>query len=207
MMLTRMVRGVIARANIVGIDAAEAIDGHDGHREAMLLEEPAGFDDRRMLDGAGDDVVALVLQRPGHALEGQVVGLAASAGEDDLVALGSRAAPRPGCAPARVRPCARSSPMSARRIAEMILQKRPHRGSDGRIDRRAGVVVEVDARPWSEHQHLVRFDRGGSQLVHGAAARPFHDLASPMPRASMQVPHSRTRPLAASTRFSIRSML
>jgi hypothetical protein len=35
--------------------------------------------------------------------------------------------------------------MPTRRIAEVILKKRLHRGGDHRIDRRTGVEVEIDA--------------------------------------------------------------
>src|SRR5262245_22589824 len=133
-------------SHIVGIDAADPIDGNNGDREALLLKEAAGSEDRGMLHRARDDMVALVLQRPGYALEGQVVGLAASTGEDDLVAFGAKQRSDLAARLLQCGACTRSSPMSARRIAETIPQERPHRGSHRRIDWCAGVVVEVDAR-------------------------------------------------------------
>ena len=39
-----------------------------------------------MLDRGCDDVVAFAAKREGHAFQGMIVGLAAAAGEDDLVA-------------------------------------------------------------------------------------------------------------------------
>ena len=45
------------------------------------------FDNRRVLDPGRDDVIALVAEREENALERKVVGLAAAAGEDDLVAV------------------------------------------------------------------------------------------------------------------------
>ena len=60
MMLTRIVRGVIAAAQVVGIDPAVAVDRQIGHPCAQALEEAAGREDRRMLDPGGDDVIALV---------------------------------------------------------------------------------------------------------------------------------------------------
>jgi hypothetical protein len=51
-------RGDCAR-HVAGIEAAEAIDGNDAHLEALLLQEPAGADNRRVLHRAGDDVCAL----------------------------------------------------------------------------------------------------------------------------------------------------
>src|SRR5262249_12057280 len=80
-----------------------------------------------------------------HALEGEVVGLAAAAGENDLVA--SAAEQRRHLAARRLEGglCRSCRPMPTRRIAVVILEKRPHHGGDRRIDRRAGVVIEVDA--------------------------------------------------------------
>ena len=99
-----------------------------------------------MLDGTGDDVAALAPQRPRDAFEGEVVGLAAPAGEDDLVAPGAEQRRDLAASFLECSLRTRSCPMPARRIAEMIFQERPHRRGDHGIDRRAGVVVEVDAR-------------------------------------------------------------
>jgi hypothetical protein len=74
-------------AQIGGIDAAGAVDRQVGHLRAQAFEEAARLDDGRMLDRGGDDVVALVVQREEHALQRQIVGLAAAAGENDLVVL------------------------------------------------------------------------------------------------------------------------
>ena len=104
MMLIRMVRGVIAAAKVVGIDPARPVNGQVGNLRAQPFEEPAGFDDRGVLDPRGDDVVALVAQREERALEGKVVGFAAAAGEEDLVVAGNRAARPLGRAPSQAPP-------------------------------------------------------------------------------------------------------
>src|SRR5262249_14880795 len=132
-------------SNVIWINVAGPIDGNNGDREALLLEEPARTGDCRMLHRARDDMVALVFQRPGHAFEGQVVGLTASAGKDNLAVLSAEQRSDLAACFLQRHPCALSRPMPARRIAEMTFQEWPHRGADGRIDRRAGVVVEVDA--------------------------------------------------------------
>ena len=144
MMLTRMVRGVIARRTSSGSTRPERSTGTTAYAVAKFAQEAAGFKDSRVLDGAGDDVIAPGPQRPGDPLEGKVVGLAAPAREDDFVALTAEqrrhlAARRLDC---RLGP--RRRPMPARRIAEMILEKGPHGRGDLGIDRRAGVVVEID---------------------------------------------------------------
>src|SRR5215472_16586332 len=132
-------------AQLVGIDPPGAVNRQIGDAGAQPLEKRAGFDDGRMLDARGDDVIAAVAVRKEHALEGEVVGLAAAARKNDLVA--SAAEQRRHLAARRLEGdlCRRCRPMSARRIAVVILEKRPHRGGDRRIDRRAGVVVEIDA--------------------------------------------------------------
>ena len=77
-----------------------------------------------MLDAGRDDVIALVAPGKEDALERKIVGLAAAAGEDNLIAV---AAEQGGDLPARGLKGGlrrRRRPMPARRIAEMIFQKR-----------------------------------------------------------------------------------
>src|SRR5262249_29069758 len=76
----------VRSALFVGINAARAVNRQIGDAGAQALEKPARFDDGRMLDARRDDVIAPVAARKEHALEGKVVGLAAAAGENDLVA-------------------------------------------------------------------------------------------------------------------------
>ena len=132
-------------AKILGVDPPGSVDGKISHARAKPFEKPARLDDRRMLDAGGDDVTALVAQGKEDALERKVVGLAAAAGENNLIAV---AAEHGGDLAARGLKgglgCGRG-PMPARRIAEVVFQKRAHGGGDRRIDRRAGVVVEIDA--------------------------------------------------------------
>src|SRR5262245_63704712 len=73
-------------AKVVGINPARAVNRQIRHAGAQALEKTARFDDSRMLDPRRDDVIAPVAARKEYALEGKVVGLAAAAGENDLVA-------------------------------------------------------------------------------------------------------------------------
>src|SRR5262249_45134537 len=157
-------------SHVVGIDAADPIDGNNGDCESLLLEEPARSDNCRMLHCACDDVVTLVLQCPGHALEGQVVSLTAATGEDNFAVLGAEQRSDLAARFHYRGPCPRTCPMPTRRIAEMAFQEWPHRGTDSRIDRRAGVVVEVDAghvraptscllRSWRQPDQVLRSER------------------------------------------------
>jgi hypothetical protein len=110
----------------------------------QAFEEAAGSEDRRMLDPGGDDVIAFVPVGEEYALERKVVRLASAAGKDNLVA---------GTPEHRCHVLARSfqgnrrrlgGPVPARRIAVTIRKVRPHGRRDGGIDRRAGVVVEIN---------------------------------------------------------------
>ena len=55
----------------------------------VALERLAGVEDRLVLGGRGDDVVALLLVELDDALDREVVGLGRAAGEDDLLRLGA----------------------------------------------------------------------------------------------------------------------
>jgi hypothetical protein len=72
-------------AQIVRIGPTVMIDGEIGHFGAEPLQKLACRDRCRVLDRACDDVIPLVLEREVHALEGEVVRLAAAAREDYLI--------------------------------------------------------------------------------------------------------------------------
>src|SRR5262249_41927705 len=67
---------------VAWINAAGAVDGQIGHPRAQAFEKPARFDDRRVLDPSGDDVIALLAQGEEYALEGKIVCLATAAREN-----------------------------------------------------------------------------------------------------------------------------
>jgi hypothetical protein len=77
-------------------------------------------------------------------LMARIVGLAAAAGEHDLV--GRRAEQRRHLAASQLQCglCRRARPMAARGIAKGFVHEWPHGGRDRRIDGRAGVVVEIN---------------------------------------------------------------
>jgi hypothetical protein len=70
--------------DIVGIDAARPVDREIGDAGALALEEAAWGQDRRVLDLTGDDLIAGFASGEEDALERQIVGLAATAGEHHL---------------------------------------------------------------------------------------------------------------------------
>src|SRR5215471_8361937 len=190
-----------------GVDPACAVNGQVGHLRAHPFEKLARFDDRRMLDAAGDDVTPLVAKCKGRAFEGKIVRFASAAREHDFVVV---AAEQNGYLTARrLKSCLRRgrSPMPTRRISIMILKKRPHRQGNRAIDRRTGIVVEIDAL----HRQNTKTLSASVVIVASSSivlrCAPAIRAASSRPRASMQAPHRSNFPLALSTRFSIRSTL
>ena len=145
MIETSRVSGRIAALQVGRIDQPVAADRQLGHRHAQPLQLPATSQDGRMLDGAGDQMGAGKSGRQQHALQGQVVGLGAAAGEDDFAGLGAEQVghlcPRPIHRLAGLPPLG----VEARRIAPKLVEIRPHGLQHPRIGRRGGGVVEVDA--------------------------------------------------------------
>lgn len=97
-----------------------------------------------MLNAGGDNMIALAAQCEERGFERQVVRFAPAAGEDDFILAAAEQLRNItsggfecGFGPDRC-------PMAVRRIAKMAVQKGLHRGGDCGIDRRAGVVVEID---------------------------------------------------------------
>src|SRR5215469_16163539 len=70
---------------VAWINAASAVDRQISHARTQAFEKATRFNDRRVLDLGGDDVIALVAQCEERALEGEIIGLAAAAGKNDLI--------------------------------------------------------------------------------------------------------------------------
>jgi hypothetical protein len=111
-----------------------------------------------VLDPRGDDVVAFVAKRKEYAFQGQIIGFAAATGENNLFALTAEQSCNltAGCLKRRL--CRRRRPMSARRIAIVVAEKRLHYSGNCRIDWRTRVVIEIDAL--CLHQSSLMFTPG-----------------------------------------------
>src|SRR5262245_43338151 len=117
-------------AEIVGINAAGAVDGQIGHMRAEAFEKSTRLDYRGMLNTRGDDVIAFVAAREECALEGEIICFAPAAGENDLIVV---AAKQSRYLAARVieRGFRRGRrPVVAGWIAVVIFKKRAHCRSD-----------------------------------------------------------------------------
>jgi len=132
------------RLELVRIHPPVAIDRQLDDLEPELLEVPQRMTDGVVLDRRGDDPVAARLARPGRALQGEVVGLRAARGEDDLAPLGAQP-----CRDALVgiierRARRATERMGRARVPERLGHERQHRVEDLAPERRRRGVIEVD---------------------------------------------------------------
>ena len=145
--------------DVVGVDAAVAVDGHVGDVEAELLEVVAGVEDGVVLDRGGDDVVAgaRLLLGEGDAFEGRVDRLGAAAGEDDVGGAAVRAPPRPPCGRRRSPSAPGAQGRRSRTGCRSAPQVGQHRFEGFGVQRCGGGVIEVDRVRHGRHsRHKVR---------------------------------------------------
>src|SRR5262249_30332577 len=163
-------------AEIVGINAAGAVNGQIRHARAEAFEKTTRLDDRGMLNPRGDDVITLVAKREECALEGEIICFAAAAGENDLIVVAAKQ-PRYLVARALKRGFRRGRcPVAAGWIAVVTFKKRAHRRSDRRIDWRARVVIKIDALHRYTTIALAAVAAAGASAARPSTGRPasFH---------------------------------
>ncbi len=131
-------------AHVLGIHQAAAVHRDLGELPAALLQILHGLEHRVVLDGGGDEVLALLLLRVGSAEDGPVVGLGAAAGEVDLVRFGADDAGDglPGLLHGARR--TQSQAVDGRRVAVILGEVGEHRLHDLRVGGGGGRVVEID---------------------------------------------------------------
>ena len=134
------------------LDDAARIDRYVGDVDAeVLLQIARRPQHRAVLDGRRDEV-PLVPSRQRHPLERQVVGLRATAGEDDLVVVAVERPrhPGPGClerlggTPA--------GPVEVRGIPELLAQVRLHRLQHYGVHGGRRRIVEIDGPGGGYHR-------------------------------------------------------
>ncbi len=132
--------------HVAGIEAAVAIDGKHGDPEAFLLECPQRIEDRLVLGGLGDDVIAAPAQRPRRADQRQVVALGGAAGEDDGLrfARADQLGDSPAGALHRLLGLPAEGVGTRGRIAVDLDEGAGDRGDHPWVDGCRGVVIEVD---------------------------------------------------------------
>ena len=168
-----------AARSVPGSSEAVRPDRQHHRLEALGGQVANAFEDAFVLGGEGDDpppLVALRRREARGALDGDVVRLRRAGGEDDLARL--RADQRRHLPARRLhrllgRPAHRV--LDAVRVGEVLLPPGPHGGEHPRVERRGGVVVEVDGAVRTVH---ARQDGAASGGIGGCIGqRPAPDGA------------------------------
>src|SRR5881396_295910 len=138
-------RGLNRGLQIVQAHAAVALDRQIRNFKTVLFQVLAGIKHSLVLDGLGDDVVALFAEHFRDALDHQIVGLSRAAREDDFLWRGidqrSDLLAR-GLHGLLARPAKRM--VAAGSIAEFLGEIRQHGIDDTGINRRGRVIVHVN---------------------------------------------------------------
>ena len=131
------------RSNTRGIDYAIRFCHHSRDFVFLDLEEHTARFSGRMFDRAGDDVAAPIVH-PHRAANGDVARFSATASENDFVGRGTDQDRDLGARRLHCVVGAAAEAVRRRRIAELAAQIRQHGVEHCGIDRRGGVVVEID---------------------------------------------------------------
>src|SRR5688572_10954063 len=150
----------------------------------------ARFQDRRVLDRADDDVCARVSPCEKDALDGEVVGFASAAREDDV--RGCRTDQLRYLYPTLLqqRPGGLAGPVRTRRIAVMVFERGAHRLRHGRIHGRARDVVQVDVIHAAAGAGSVSRMRMATTMPEMRVTVATAVIASDSPSASASTPDS-----------------
>ncbi len=135
------------RLHVGRVDATVSVHRQVRHLEAVSLEHRGRVEHRLVLDAAGDDVPAARARGPGDSLQGQVVRLGATGGEDDVA--------RPAAEDAGHRLTglvdslagATTRRVDARRVPPVLAKVREHGIEHLVSQRRRRGVIEVDGHP------------------------------------------------------------
>ena len=131
--------------HVGGAHLAVFVYGQVGHLEALALELLTGVQDGVVLDRAGNDVVALRLERIGAAAHGPVIGLGAAAGEVDLVGFGVQRGGHLGAGLVEQAARVAAKGVDARGVAVHSGQAGHHGLQHGLGDAGCGGVVHINA--------------------------------------------------------------
>ena len=125
------------------VEVPLGIDANRGHQAASFRKRVAMAPRRTVLDRGRDDMLSGRIQLQG-GIYGRIIGLRAAARENDFARLtpkqGGQALPREIDRASHL--CA--EPVAARRIPEILGEKRQHFFDHGRIELRGRVVIEIN---------------------------------------------------------------
>ncbi len=133
----------LPQTNILATLEANWANGNDVGSQKAIAQLSARAQHRRMLDGAGDDMLGRSRCRAHRAQHGQVIGFGAAAGENNLTRIGVDQ--RRHLAPRRLQPAFGRLPemVDARRVTIHLIETRDQRLQNFRRDGSGGVVIEI----------------------------------------------------------------
>ncbi len=181
--------------NGLRIDHPLTVDRQDRDLAAEARHECAGFEYRRMLDGAGDHVPVagrdssrLAHRSKNRAQQGLVVGFASAAGEHDLIGLRSQQLRHLAAGLFHGIVGGLAVNVRAGWIAEVIAKACQHAIQHGGVDRSRGVAVEIDRlhECWLPEVGAAPYSTGGS-VPHANTTAPGYEGSS-APRAVECIP-------------------
>src|ERR1035437_5264587 len=141
--------GAQGAADVFGTYDAVRGDAQAGDLAAFGARLFSGREHGRVLDGAGDDVLGRGGRGAGEAEDGEIVGLGAAAGEDDLGGTGIDERGHLAARGFQALLGGLSEMVDAGRVTIHLSEARHHRLEDLRIDRCGGVVIEVEVLHWN----------------------------------------------------------
>src|SRR5262245_17767846 len=109
-----------------------------------------------MLDRGADQVPAAIPKKPRRAENGEIIGLRAPAGENNLARLGAKQGSRTVAGIIECSPRGAAEMVHARRISPSFVERPNHGLPDTSVDRSGRVVVEVNG---FGSQHVGETDR------------------------------------------------
>ncbi len=116
--------------DVARVNAAELVDREIGDPAALLLERPAGVENRVVLDRGGDDMVPALPEGCRHPLDRPVVSLTAAGGKGDLLRLRPKGRRNPGPGLFHALPGRMGKPVERRGVAKIPGEIRGHRRED-----------------------------------------------------------------------------
>ncbi len=181
------------RLELVRVDAAIAVDRQLDDLEPELLQVAERVPDGVVLHRRRDDPVAVRLSGPGRALQGEVVGLGAAGGEDDLASLRVESRRESLMGLIEAGPGGPAERVRRAGVAEGLGQVGQHRVEDLAAERGRRRVVEVDRHGLDRTPDAPRRPRRATTtrvtFVHAATGRwPMGRAAPPRHRRDQTEP-------------------
>jgi len=139
-------------ADIVGIDASEAINSQVRHRRTELFEEPTGIYHCRMFHLGGNNVSISSSICEEHSFKSVIVGFTSTAREYDLIVFAGEQPSNLHSSFVHRLPRWGASPVSARRIAVWLLEDDPHCINDFWRSRSAGIKIQINTSMRFRHE-------------------------------------------------------